>query len=439
MKINIIYEVNNREYNNCLLIQQELRRRGHDVRIYNKTENYLLFRKADVTIIPNSYRTSDVENYRYTFNTRNNIIIAYPCEQVTNHRLPKFFDYSDKNEAKRLPTLCWGEDYFNFISNIGFDMTFSYITGAVQLDFCRENFKTLFHSKRSLSQEYNIPLNKRWILFVSDFVLASDLKLSQLKDSKDEDGKILDSLSKHERKTQEQILIWFEQLLQSSSEDIIIYRKHPVEMLTNDVVSFQQKNSERFFLISDYNIKEWLINCETICTWNSTSLVECYAANKSVQLLRPYPFSDDIKKYEYTFYLDYPKITSFNEFKSAIHNSKNHITSNIENEIQKLYSIDEIPSFIRVADAIEKISNDFPRPPIEKYYQFKRWKHFFTTGAWIKIPVKKIVQGIYLLSKVHYSKQTESKYAINEWLQSADNKRKSHLLLKQINKIISKY
>ena len=36
MQVNIVYEVNNREFNNCVLLQRELVRRGHKVNIYNK-------------------------------------------------------------------------------------------------------------------------------------------------------------------------------------------------------------------------------------------------------------------------------------------------------------------------------------------------------------------------------------------------------------------
>ena len=93
MNICIVYEMNNREFYNCVLLERALIKKGHKVKICNKTEDINLFKSYDITIIPNSYRSSDVDFYRYVFNTKNKIIVVYPCEQVTNHKLPDFYDY----------------------------------------------------------------------------------------------------------------------------------------------------------------------------------------------------------------------------------------------------------------------------------------------------------------------------------------------------------
>ena len=87
MRVNIVYELNNREFNHCVLLQREMIRRGYDARIYNKTESMVLSNKESITIIPNSYRKGDVDYYRYVFNTRNHLVVVYPCEQINNHQL----------------------------------------------------------------------------------------------------------------------------------------------------------------------------------------------------------------------------------------------------------------------------------------------------------------------------------------------------------------
>ena len=118
MRVNIVYELNNREFNHCVLLQREMIRRGYDARIYNKTESMVLSNKESITIIPNSYRKGDVDYYRYVFNTRNHLVVVYPCEQINNHQLPEFFDHSPGNPVKKLPHLCWGDDYYHFIQSL---------------------------------------------------------------------------------------------------------------------------------------------------------------------------------------------------------------------------------------------------------------------------------------------------------------------------------
>lgn len=433
MRINLVYEVNNREFNNCLLIQRELLRRGHIVKIYNKCESVLLRDNSkSITIIPNSYRNIDLDHYRYCFNSNGGLVVIYPCEQVTNHKMPAFFDYSDENLVKRLPHLCWSQDYYDFIESLGFNMTLSKIVGAVQLDYCRPEFSDFYVNRDYLSNKFNLPLDKNWMLFISDFVLDNEEKFNRLLNAGDVEKDLLELRRDHERKSMCEILNWFELFLKNNKDYILIYRKHPVEILSDTIISFQKKYPDQIFCVSELGIKEWIFNCDRIVTWNSTAAVECFAANKNIHLLRPVSFDDYSGLIEYPFYKVMDSIRTFESFEDHVKKDIWSYNSKVVEEINKLYSIEEKPAFIRVADAIENIAAVCPEPVPIQNFKIGRFKYLFKHMSIIKVSIKKIMQRVYIITGWRFGNQAEKGAAINEWMATADNlkdlKRKSILL-----------
>lgn len=436
MRVNIIYEINNREYNNCVLLQRELIRRGHKAYVYNKTEDIVFRDEKAITIIPNSYCNKDVLHYRYIFNTKNNPVIMYPCEQINNHKMPQFFDYSEKSIVKKLPIMCWGKDYYDFIHSIGFKNKDNQIVGAIQLDFCRTEFRKLYLSREELSKKYNLPYEKKWVLFISDFVYTSELIVNHLLETGDSPQIELLQRAKFSNDSYEKILEWFYKLLEDNEEYVIIYRKHPVEMITNDLKDKFQNMKDKFFVISDLNIKEWIVNCDIITTWNSTAVVESYMAQKNVQLLRPYDFSTCEYQDEYTFYKNYKKYTSYEQFCDAISNNENNYSTEVIREINKFYDVSEKPSYMRLADEIEKIGEQKTNLKVEKNYYLKRWMYILKTIYIPKIIIKKIYQCLYLLVAKDRYQQKERKIATEEWAASALNRKGKKLLDRKIDSII---
>lgn len=437
MNINLIYEVNNREFDNCVLIQRELMRRGHRVNIYNKTEDLVLSNTNVTTVIPNSYRTEDLMYYQYVFNTRNNPLIVFPCEQITNHELPLFFDYSSNNKVKRLPHLCWGDDYYEFITSLGFDNKYNKIVGAPQLDFCRKQFKSFFSSKEQLAQEFKLPKEKKWILFISDFVFTSELMVEQIKESGDSDEFTLRELYKLENKTQDKLIEWFEQFLKKNTDFIIIYRKHPLELLSSKIEKLRAEMENCFFTISELNIKEWISNCDRLACWYSTSVIECMFAEKKIALLRPYEFTEGSKLSDYEFLKDFVKISSYDQFEDSMKYGEPKFPEKSKKIIAKLYSFDKIPSYIKIADAIEEISVNWEYTELEKKYKIKRLLYLLKKCVPIKVIVKKIYQFMYLKFNFNLAKQGDMHYAILEWNNSALNKTRYLKISKKIDKIIS--
>ena len=438
MRINIVYEVNNREFFNCLLLQRELLRRGYDARIYNKTETILLDDNSkSITFLPNSYRKLDLDHYRYVFNTNGGVIVVYPCEQVTNHKMPLFFDSSADNPVKRLPHLCWGKDYYDYLRNMGYINEKNTIVGAIQLDFFKKEFVKVGYTREQLAKKYFLPIEKKWILFISDFVFNSEMITEQIINGGDWPEKVVRARYSYGKKSCKVILEWFAKFLSEHKDYIVIYRKHPVEMVTDDIKEFANNNSG-FYTVSALNVREWIVNSDRIVSWYSTTVVECMAAGKNMIVVRPFVLDSDSGFDEYDFYKDYYKITRYEELCDALMSEKNFITKNTRDLINDLYSIDDYPTYKRVADSIDDIIKDEKncRCDLERWFQFKRWKYLLSRMIPMKIVIKKIFQGLYNMFGCNFHVESENKLAINEWIASANFKKNAHMYAQKIDEII---
>lgn len=439
MNICIVYEMNNREFNNCVLLERELLRRGHNVKICNKTEDVNFFKLFDVVMIPNSYRTSDVDGYRYIFSPGNRIMVVYPCEQVVNRFLPDFYEHTTQNKVKHLPHLCWGEDYYSWINELGYDMSCTSIVGALQLDFCRPIFREIYSERQELANHYGLDNNKKWILFISDFVLMNELRFEQYINAGALDRKTLTKRRDFEEKSKNEILSWLITFLKENNDYQVIYRKHPVEILTEEMEQIRDESPDKFFLISELNIKEWIMNCDYVTTWNSTALIECYAADVKVGLLRPYSFSEEPAMNEYAFYSHYQSITSYSEFENCIRKGLYEYNKDTIQEINQFYSILEVPTFVRIADAIEKIAMHSELIHKEKNYLLHRVSYCLCKHVYLKTATKKLFQLMYGLTGIKPRNTDKKRVAFTEWVLSVDNKKAKKKLATSIDKVIREW
>lgn len=435
MKINLVYEVNNREFLNNMLLCEELKRRGHNAKIYNKTESVVLGRRNAVTVIPNSYRKEDVAFYEYAFNTSRNRMAIYSCEQVVNYQMPAFFDYTDENPVKKMHNFCWGEDYKGFLTELGFSKDKLSIVGAIHLDYCRKEFKPFYNDKESLSKKYNIPLSRRWILFISDFVFASRLKADQLIKNGDLEKDEVEGKYELENLVSEKILEWYDQYLSTHDDAVVIYRKHPVEMIVDRVIELNKKYPDKFLLISDLNIKEWISNCDVIATWNTTAIIECFFAEKKVALLRPVEFSEKSRYVEYDFYESYPKIKDYKSFEKSMGGDIEDYPKSFLDCVSPKYYVSNSFAFLAIADEIEKMGS--LKASKHSGFFIKRWCYLFKRLIPIKVCLKKLFQLFYRITNFQKkNSQAENKYSVDEWIQTAKYRRLYKVKKPIIQKII---
>ena len=150
------------------------------------------------------------------------------------------------------------------------------------------------------------------------------------------------------------LLDWFERILEENPDDIIIYRPHPEESTVQALLNLAERQP-RFRVIAQESVKQWILTCDKIYNWFSTSLAEVYAAGKGCAILRPVelPYLQDIKMFH-----DAKHIKTYEAFREEFL-SQEQTHSVPEERLKEYYYFDETRySYSLVCDVIERAMQD---------------------------------------------------------------------------------
>lgn len=423
--VTIVYEIFRREYEYIAILEKELVKRGYNVVIKNKTMD-IGIQKCDVLVIPSCYNSKDYEFYRYRFNCKSGKIINLMIEQIyarnASYETPEGY-------ARTIKTLCWGEDRFVRFKNLGIDEKFLALSGPYHADYIgNPDFHNLWLDKKNISEMYNIPLEKKWILFISDFVFSNMNAFAVQESIKVHGMEVIQERNEFELKSQKEILKWFKKIL-DNPEYVVIYRPHPIEVGAPDLMNMEKECNGRFKVINENNIKQWLYVSDIITMWNSTSIIECYFARKGCLILRPctsylvenYPLFDNCKS-----------ITTEQSFLDAI---KNYNTEDFPIEksiLNKYYDISETCSYKKVCNEIEKLYNSDDVDKI-KFYELKKLMWLLKRHIILKIIIKDIYLKIFLRIGKKLGLKKIKRFAVEEWERSVNYKNTYEKVRKLIN------
>ena len=363
----IFYEHKNREFESIVLLKHELVRRGYTVKffsfdeMYNKKKRRDLFGNVKIAVMPSLYHNEEILNFVYGVAGKVKNIVNLRWEQIFSNQIENNLDYYvyPKENAKYGYHCCWGTRPLEMLRSVNVEEDKVFITGPIQMDFLRKELTGWYKSRKELFDEYDIDLNKNCVLFTSSFVSSSwdkwslEWLYSQFDDEERAYSK--NNLSR-EIKSRETIISWLINLAQTK-DCTIIYRPHPAEV--QSVITEQIKDYENIKVIGDYNIKQWILTCDQVYTWNSTSLAEASVAGIPCAVLRPVGFE---KNNEYPIYEGMPYITTYQQLEDLFEDKKQK--SNNEQLISKdklntYLSVDpDIPSYIRTADVLERSLKD---------------------------------------------------------------------------------
>jgi surface carbohydrate biosynthesis protein len=350
----ILYEHKAREIENDCLLKYELEKRGYSVEILNlhdlKRTRYLFYRKPRVVLTSALY---DDEDFHYHVNTivgKTSKIVNLQWEQVLSKKWLKIGFHNPKGKATYASHICWGDESYERLKNVGVKNPI--ITGAIQMDFLREKFKSYYHTKDEIKSQFNIK-SEKILLYISSFALANESEeflstFSKRIETDVNDMRRLMYISKKET------LKWMEDLLNTIEDITIVYRPHPSELVDKSLLKLEQ-TYENFKVINEYSVKQWILISDKVFTWISTSIVEAYFAHKKCGILRPVKVDEEM---EAVIYKDSQIITSYDEFLSEAISTTNSKFPIVVEDILKYYSYDDEKwAYQNICDFLEEVLN----------------------------------------------------------------------------------
>lgn len=352
----IAYERKNRELENSVLLKIELERRGHQCTIAQYFEadkfNQRSVGGPDLLIVPHLYYPKSVSRNMLRFGLASHIL-NMQYEQVLSEKWENLGHHNPKGVATRATHICWGPATAERLQSVGVPKENAPIIGAVQLDLLRREYLDDTAELRArLSTLYGLDTKKRWVLFLSSFTYA-DIAPNRLAMNEAAAGIPLDSFVPIYSNSRNELLRWFERVLEKDKDTEFIYRPHPDELNLNPVNSLKEKYSN-LKVISDGPAKTWIEASDTIFSWYSTTVVESHVLGKPYSILRPYPLSGD---FDSVLLKHGVFIESYDDFEARYFQKTTEPKFAIDSKfIDLYYSIDpEKPSFIKTVDLIEDL------------------------------------------------------------------------------------
>ena len=349
-----VYETKVRELESVCLLKGELERRGYSTAVLNtwneigqKKPKY----KAKVVVSPSMYNNGI---YDFLKNLCGDVpkVVNLQWEQigpVGDEKKPDAW-YILKGLAKQCMHVCWGPaTYERLLTRANIDEEHLAVTGQMAMDFCRPEYRGYYRTKEDVFAQYGIPLDKEANLFISSFSYVN-LPDNLVKESLFSE---VDEFIHASCESFKGMLVWFERFLKENPEQLLIYRPHPSEARNPQLIAMEQAYPDRFFVISDMSVKQWIAVADRVYTWFSTASAEAFAFDKPVAVLRPYPMPADLE----TSLLQYvEKIKTYEDFEKTITNAFSQTLK--AEDFLRYYRYDDVPAYIRVADAVEKVYKD---------------------------------------------------------------------------------
>lgn len=354
-----LYEHKVRELENLCLMKYELDRRGYKTKIayIDDAENAL----ADVPI----YHAKIVctmacyDNYTLFWHTKRFVkfekVIDLQWENIVYAKDEQRED-AYKNFGgigKDVVHVSWGEQNVKRLLNAAhLDKKKVKLTGHVGMDFLRAPLNRYYLSKEELFTKYNIPMDKRVILFASPYYgdcLTEEYIAGMCKAF----GEDWPDYYKFMCASQKIVLEWFEKICLESPDIVVIFRPHPghPSMMANEVAA----RCDNFRIISEESVKQWIVTCDKVYTGNSSVVVEAFFAKKMCQLLFPLPTTPG---FELQLITDSKKILTYDEFFESVF-AEQEAFPTPEKSIEAIYLIDwEMPNYVKFANMAEEVLQD---------------------------------------------------------------------------------
>ena len=368
------YEVKARELESVCMIKQEMERRGYTTAVLNTWQ--AIHRKpldlmAEVLVLSACYRTStlnsfasNIRHYHKAVNLQWEQIRSTEAEREIPEDITKS-NYYYSGKALQAVHISWGQkNADHLIQNCAIPERNVVLAGHPTLDYLRPELRSYYLTREELFSKYDLPSEKKAALFISSFSLVG-IPESELALGKSFGDHTIDEKTILFSRSQAEILRWFRSALEKT-DMVFIYRPHPAEA-NNPALKALEAEYENFRVIKDGPVKQWILACDVIYNWNSTSLAEVYMCGKSCYMLRPLPLPDSANA---SIFDGVEGIQTEADFLKSLEDPNPAFPISEERLRYYYYIPEEKCTYQLICDALERVYHD-------RSYQINGWKDYY--------------------------------------------------------------
>lgn len=363
----IFYELVERSYENDLLIKLELERRGFKVKLVNMYWRDFwksFFYHPRIYVVP-SCRDTNVMSALCSVPYKEAAWVNLQEEQIGFSNEADISIFLPQGRAKEAAHLCWGETAAGYMKRAGVRNEYIIPSGPVQFDLCSPRFKDYFYDKKYLAEEFGLDVNKKWILFASDFCTISECQTEEsLRYKMNRFGDFWKTMYDYETECSEMLTEWWSRYLSTHDDTIFIYRPHPSEYQSIGRIEELEKKHDNFVCIKKYSIKQWIHVADAFTTWISSSVMEafylgipCFALGKEKGIIDSGLAIALFRRDRYI--TDYELFEKAMDDPSAMSSEWNPVN---KEEAERIYGKKtDVPAYIGICDYLEALLRDKER------------------------------------------------------------------------------
>lgn len=310
-KIICFYEILSREYKACERLKNILLKKYNiEVKLFsiafefNKAIKFAKKNGVDAVIMPWMYSKREY-NFVMPFLEINENLTVFNLyhEQIASDETLPILILKDEIVKQNVYHLCWGTYFQDVLIKNGTPAKNTLISGNIRLD----GMLASKIEKELLSQQFNLDINKQWILFAE----SRDWVLDEINLKNRENLGLDEELEK-------QSFFWHKKSLESTYKEMsclddsffekyeLIYRPHPATPAPKNLNS-------RIKVISQYTIYDWLANVDYYLTSTSTSIFEAEAMGVLPMVVNISDFPQTFKTYGLDNYYSINSLLEFTE------------------------------------------------------------------------------------------------------------------------------
>ncbi len=387
----ILYEHVVREYESLILLSEELKRRGYSCEIRQlldrKKLKYFTWKKPRVLVASNMYDNEGINSHVYNNVGKLDKVVNLHWEQMLSDTQEEESWFNFNGNAKKCVQTCWGEATRERLIRNGVPANNAPVTGAVMMDFLREEFEGYYKDKGALCKQYSLDAKRPLWLYISSFGYAS-MDEAEVQELSEMAGTDFREFAEINRESMKKTLDWFDRYLTENPQVQLVYRRHPSEWGSEALKKLEEKH-DGFHVIFAESVKQWVKAADTICIWMSTAIAEVYFAGKNCHILRPchIPHEFDPVIYKKAHYIETYEALLLAE-------QQNEYNFPIEPAIiEEYFDKSEEPAYLRMADLLEEV------------HQNKRQNGPFSEGYTPRFNVLKLfaLWGVHVFSALHFN------------------------------------
>ena len=344
-----IYETRNREIDSICLLGAYLEEKGYRVGYINTWDS--MYHRHPEYRTGTALLSACYGDGEYAFFTGHALkfekVVNLQWEQVIMNGVAfskgkTDWDYS--GEALRTRHVSWGENNRDYLHDkFGIDYAMTRVCGYLPLDFYREELRGATAERDALFSRFGLDPKRKTLLFISSFAEAGK-PVSEAAVVDDDEQESRENILLQE--TSQQILLdWFRQLIRDEEGIQVVYRPHPAEA-NNPAVLRCAREVPDFHVIQQESIRNLIMNCDILCNWQSTSMIELYTAGKKALILRPkeIPFKRAMPIFEEGHFT---AVKTYGELLAGVR--EEHPAFPVEEDrLLRFYSVTDRPAYERV-------------------------------------------------------------------------------------------